>query len=58
LDILVDRVQAALAQSGRSVQRDGAPVSDPALARVALRELLQPIVVNRLPLLARLGVGA
>ena len=57
LDLLVDRVQAALAQSGRSLQRDGVPVSDPVQARLVLQQMLESMVVNRLPVLARLGIG-
>ena len=55
LEALTDRVLAALAQTGRLVQRDGKPVPEPTLARAVLRVSLKLILANRLPVPARLG---
>jgi SAM-dependent methyltransferase len=53
---LTDRVLAALAHVGRSIQRDGKPVEDMVEARGIVRGSVEGIVQRRLPLLTRLGV--
>jgi hypothetical protein len=56
IEALTDRILSAVTQAGASVQRDGAPIQDPGQAREVLRESLNGILDQRLPLLARLGV--
>jgi len=49
-------VMATLARSGRSVQRDGAPVTDPAAAGKIVAAALSTMLERRVPLLRTLGV--
>lgn len=56
VDGLTDRLLAVLTQAGRSVQREGKPVQDADQARVMMRNSVETMVSQRLPLLARLGV--
>ena len=52
---LTDAVSAALAASGRSVQREGKVVSDAAEARKILSDALQAFLDKRAPLLRTMG---
>jgi hypothetical protein len=45
-----------LGRSGRSVQREGRPVSDPGEARQIVLDAIRGILERRLPVLQRLGV--
>ena len=56
LEPLVDTVSRAVARSGRSMQRDGQPVSDPAASAAIIREALGTATDSRLPVLRGLGV--
>jgi SAM-dependent methyltransferase len=56
IDELTDRVLAALAHAGRTVQRDGKTVQDATEARGLVRESVVGMVERRLPGLTRLGV--
>jgi SAM-dependent methyltransferase len=53
---LTPAVQVALARSGRSVQKDGQPVSDPVESARIVTEALRNVVERRLPILRRMGV--
>ncbi|OJY64130.1 MAG: hypothetical protein BGP12_16525 [Rhodospirillales bacterium 70-18] len=53
---LAARVLAILAQSGRSVMKDGTVVPDPAAARASMTETVTRIVAERVPLFRRLGI--
>ncbi|HEY0184306.1 MAG TPA: methyltransferase regulatory domain-containing protein [Rhodopila sp.] len=55
IDGLTDRVLAALTRAGRSVQRDGKPITDFAESRAMVRGSLVGIIGQRLSVLARLG---
>jgi hypothetical protein len=56
IDVLTDRVLAALLHAGRSVQRDGKPVQDIGQARGIVRVSLEGMAGPRMALLERLGV--
>ena len=53
---LTAAVQAALARSGRSVQKEGQPVTDPVEAARIVTDALRNVVERRLPILRRMGV--
>jgi len=53
---LTDVVAAGLARSGRSVQRDGQVVTDPAQAREIIGGVLRTLMEKRVPALRMLGV--
>lgn len=53
---ITERVLAILAQTGRSVVKDGAVVPQPDAARAAMRETVDRILHDRVPLLRRLGI--
>lgn len=55
-DVLVDKVLAKLAATGRSVVREGKPVTDPALARTDMTATVNRLLTDRRPLYRRLGV--
>ncbi len=53
---LVDRVLVHLAATGRSVVREGKPVTDPAQARTEMTGTITRILADRVPIYRRLGV--
>lgn len=53
---LAAEVLAVLARSGRSVQRDGKPVTDPVEARPIISDAIRNMIEKRFPVLRRLGV--
>lgn len=53
---LTGDVIGVLGRSGRSVQREGRPVSDPGEARQIVLDAIRGILERRLPVLQRLGV--
>jgi SAM-dependent methyltransferase len=53
---LVTTTLDLLGQSGRSVQREGHPVTDPGEARTIVTTVLRTMLDRRVPLLRRLGV--
>jgi hypothetical protein len=53
---LTTAVLGLLQRSGRSVQREGKPVTDPVVARGIVAEVMETLLERRLPLLRRLGV--
>jgi SAM-dependent methyltransferase len=53
---LVTDLLAALGRSGRNVQRDGKPVTDPADTQRIMTEAVAGMLERRLPLLRQLGV--
>jgi SAM-dependent methyltransferase len=55
-DRLTDAVSAVLARSGRNVQRDGKPVTDPAEARRIVMDAVRAMLERRVPVLRNLGV--
>ncbi len=56
LESLTASVQAALARSGRAVQRDGQAVTNPQEARTIVQSALSSFLEHRVPLLRSLGV--
>jgi hypothetical protein len=56
VDQLTGDVVAILGRSGRSVQREGRPVTDPTDARQIVLDAIRGIMERRLPVLRRLGV--
>ena len=57
-DALIDATLNGLTRSGRSLQKDGQPLSDPAAAHALMAEVVRAVVEDRLPLLRTLGVVA
>lgn len=57
-ELLAERLYTALTGTGRAVRRAGTPVSDPAEARALVRESVDGLLAQRVPLLRRLGVLA
>jgi hypothetical protein len=53
---LTTEIVALLRRSGRSVQRDGKPVTDPAETMRIVTEAVVGMLERRVPLLRRLGV--
>jgi SAM-dependent methyltransferase len=53
---LAERVEARLVGSGRSIQKEGKPVTDPDERRRLMAEACDAFVKNSLPQLARLGL--
>jgi hypothetical protein len=53
---LADELVAMLARSGRSVQWDGAPVTESVEARRVVADAVHIMIEKRLPMLRRLGV--
>jgi SAM-dependent methyltransferase len=53
---LADELVAVLARSGRNVQRDGAPVTEPVEARRVVADAVHTMIEKRLPVLRGLGV--
>ncbi|HEY7580601.1 MAG TPA: class I SAM-dependent methyltransferase [Acetobacteraceae bacterium] len=56
VDALTIELAAVLGRSGRSVQRDGQVVTDPADARRIVADAVATVLERRLPVLRRLGV--
>jgi hypothetical protein len=56
LEALITELLAVLGRSGRNVQRDGHPVTDPADRRHIVAQAVATILEKRLPVLRRLGV--
>jgi SAM-dependent methyltransferase len=56
IEPLTSDIMAALAKSGRHVQNEGKPVTDPGEARRILAVAIGTMLENRLPVLRRLGV--
>ena len=56
VDPLADQVQMVLERSGRSVQRDGKPVTDAVEARRIVTDAVRSVLEKRVPVLRRLGV--
>jgi SAM-dependent methyltransferase len=56
IEALTTELLAVLGRSGRNVQRDGQPVTDPADRRRIVAEAVATMVEKRLPVLRRLGV--
>ena len=57
-DPLATEVLALLARSGRNVQREGKPVTDPAEARGIVANVSRNTLERRLPVFRSLGVVA
>ena len=57
-DGLAERVDTRLAGSGRTLQKDGQPVSDPADRRKLVEQACTAFVDSTLPLLAQFGIVA
>jgi hypothetical protein len=55
-DFLVQELQGQLSRGGRTIQRDGKPVTDPVEARRMAGELVRTFLDRRMPVLRRLGV--
>ena len=55
-DALVTHVLAKLTFTGRSVVRDGKPVTDPAQARVEMTATVNKLLTERMGLYRRLGL--
>ncbi len=55
-DALVTPLLAALTRSGRSVQREGKPVTDPAETMRMVSEAIDSLIEKRVPVLRQLGV--
>jgi hypothetical protein len=53
---LAERVDTRLAGSGRMLQKDGQPVSDPAARRQIVEQACTAFVENTLPVLAQIGI--
>ena len=53
---LATEIVAVLGRGGRSVQRDGKPVTDPAETLRIVTEAVAGMLERRVPLLRRLGV--
>ncbi|MFM8436817.1 MAG: methyltransferase regulatory domain-containing protein, partial [Planctomycetia bacterium] len=53
---LAERIESRLAGSGRSIQKEGAPVTDPGERRRLITEACDAFVKSSLPQLARLGI--
>ena len=56
VEMLAEQLMAMLTRVGRTVQRDGEPVRDPAEARRVVVHVVRNIVERRLPVLRGLGV--
>jgi SAM-dependent methyltransferase len=54
--MLTEQLMAVLVRNGRSIQRDGEPVRDPAEARQVVADAVRGILEQRLPVLRGLGV--
>jgi hypothetical protein len=53
---LAERVDTRLAGSGRMLQKDGQPVSDPAARRQIVEQACAAFVENTLPVLSQIGI--
>jgi hypothetical protein len=53
---LVTEVLKILARSGRSVQKDGMPVTDQGQSRQIVADAIRTMIEKRFPILRRLGV--
>ena len=56
MDSLTTSVLSGLERSGRTIQRDGKPVTDPAEIKVMARDVVQRFVERRTPVLRTLGI--
>jgi len=56
VDTLADELAVVLGRSGRSVQHQGKPVTDPVEARQMLTEAIRGIMERRVPILRSLGM--
>lgn len=55
-DGLAERVETRLAGSGRSLQQNGEPVTDPAARKQIVEQACSSFISNTLPLLVQLGI--
>ena len=58
VDTLADELAVVLGRSGRSVQHQGKPVTDPVEARQMLTEAIRGLMERRVPILRSLGILA
>jgi hypothetical protein len=56
LEPLVAEILAVLGRSGRSVQRDGKPITDPVESRQIVTDAIRAMLERRVPVLRNLGV--